>query len=362
MLQRADRQGATVTAQTSVWRRFVALLVGVFAAGLIAGYAFVLLVDPYHLMPFSLPIDRAIVSGNQRYVYPQVIRSRRYDGLIIGTSSARLIDPERLNAAFGVRFANLSMNAATPWEEMTLFRYFLRNAGPPKALIVAMEGWCRPDADRERITKTHGFPDWLWDDNRWNDLPYIFNSEAVILAARLVRYQFGLGRAVMRRDGFEVFTPPEASYSLAQARGHIWRGRMPERPPDVPPPVLLEAERRALTFPALAWLDDMLAQLPEASVKVLAHMPLHVADQPWPGTHRAAVAAECKARIAELARARGAKVLDWGIASPITTDDANYWDPLHYRLPIADRIAEGLIAGVLHGKEPADGSYRLVVR
>ena len=91
-------------------------------------------------------------------------------------------------------------------------------------------------------------------------------------------------------------------------------------------------------------------------------MPVHVAIQAWPGTHAAAVEAECKARIAAIARERGAKVIDWRIASPITTNDANYWDALHYRLPIAQRIGRELIGAALHGEESSDGSYRLLVR
>ena len=55
-------------------------------------------------------------------------------------------------------------------------------------------------------------------------------------------------------------------------------------------------------------------------------------------------------------------MIDWRIASPITTNDSNYWDGLHYRLPIAQRIARELIDAALKGTESADGSYRLPVR
>jgi hypothetical protein len=120
-------------------------------------------------------------------------------------------------------------------------------------------------------------------------------------------------------------------------------------------------QRSRLSFPALVWIDDALARLPSSSVKVLAYMPVHIAAQPRPGTLRAAVEAECKARIAEIARRRGAKVVDWRIDSVLTRNDTNYWDSLHYRVPIATRIAEELGAAV-RGQEAKDGSYRLVVR
>jgi hypothetical protein len=357
MLHQTDE--ATV-ARTGAWRRFVLLFFATFAGGVVSAGLFILLLDPLDLVPFSLPIERPLVSGSQRFDFPQVMRSRRYDSIIVGSSTARLIDPERLNGPFNARFANMALNAGTAWEQWTVFEYFRRKAGPPKILVVGIDAvWCRPDADTRRTV--HGFPEWLYDDSRWNDYANLFNSGTLELAGRLIGYHFGLIRARSRYDGFEVFTPAEREFDLARARGNIWIGQAPRPLPDLPPPALPDAERRAQSFPALAWMDTMLAELPPSSMKVLAFMPVHVALQAWPGTHEAAVDAECKARIGTIARTRSATLVDWRIASPITTNDENYWDGLHYRLPIAQRIARELTEAVLNNKESADGSYRLVV-
>ena len=72
---------------------------------------FVLLIDPYDVVPFSLPIDRRIVSINQRYMYPQIVRSRRFDSLMIGTSTVAPVDPQIAQQPFDARFANLAMDA-----------------------------------------------------------------------------------------------------------------------------------------------------------------------------------------------------------------------------------------------------------
>jgi hypothetical protein len=201
----------------------------------------------------------------------------------------------------------------------------------------------------------------MYDDDRWNDYANLFNSGTLELAGRLVGYHLGLYPARSRYDGYEVFTPPESDYDLARAKRGIWVTQA-ERPlPNLPPPSLTESEKQALRFPALAWLDQMLGEIP-SSTTILAFMPVHVAIQAWPGTHAAAIEAECKARIVAIARDRGAKVIDLRIASPITTNDSNYWDALHYRLPIAQRIGRELIDAALEGKESADGRYRLLVR
>lgn len=41
------------------------------------------------------------------------------------------------------------------------------------------------------------------------------------------------------------------------------------------------------------------------------------------------------------------------IPSPITRDRANYWDPIHYRVPVADQLMRDL-ADAEHGKTNDD--------
>ena len=50
----------------------------------------------------------ALLDGSQRFAYPQVMRSGRFDSIIVGSSTARLIDPEQLNGPFAARFANMA--------------------------------------------------------------------------------------------------------------------------------------------------------------------------------------------------------------------------------------------------------------
>lgn len=353
------RQLATTSksSEAADWRGFVAFFLGVFVGVVAGAYLFILLVDPYDDIAFSLPIDRRIVSISDRFMYPQIVRSKRFDSLIIGTSTSRLLDPELLDRSFHVRFANLAMSSAMAWEQKTMLELFLRKVGPPKVLIVGLDApWCDPQADRHRIT-FRGFPDWLYDDDPWNDYLHLFNYGTLEIAIRLVGYHLGLYPERIRYDGYEVFVPPESRYDPVRAHANIWR----DVPPAVPAPPLSPAERRRLSFPALPWLDAGLSRLPSTSLKILAFPPVNVAAQPAPETREAAIEAECKARIVAIGRRHDAKVIDWRIASPLTTNDANYWDSLHYRVPIATRFAEELAAAALDGRQSADGSYRLLV-
>jgi hypothetical protein len=343
------------------WARFSLTFLTVFGGGAIALYAFVLLMDPYHDVPFSLPIERPLMSVNQRYMYPQVARSKRFDSFIVGTSTSRLIDPQILSAGLTSRFVNLAMDSATAWEQTQIAQYFIRKSGAPKVMIVGADYvWCTSDADTNRTT-FRGFPDFLYDDNRWNDLQYLMNSRAIEIAGRLVGYHLGVLRERSRYDGYQVFVPPETSYDLARAQTHIWGGppRTLPDPTTTKPYTLSDKQRAAARFPALTWLDELFAAAPSAT-KVVAFMPVHAAGQPLAGSMTAAVEAMCKDTIVGIARRHDATVIDWRIPSVLTTNDSNYWDPLHYRVPVAQRISRDLADAVIDGRPSTDGTYKIL--
>jgi len=90
-------------------------------------------------------------------------------------------------------------------------------------------------------------------------------------------------------------------------------------------------------------------------------MPAHVSAQAVPGSAKAARAEECKARIAEMAKRHEAALVDFNIDSKITSNDDNYWDRLHYREPIADRIVADLAEALTTGKDDPNGDWRVLV-
>jgi hypothetical protein len=114
------------------WRRYFFVFIAIFGGVLAAAYMFILLIDPFGISPVALPIKRALVTV-QRYVYPQLIRSQRFDSAIFGTSTSMLLDPDVLNGPFQARFANLAMASATAWEQKTLIELFLREVSVPRS-------------------------------------------------------------------------------------------------------------------------------------------------------------------------------------------------------------------------------------
>jgi hypothetical protein len=338
------------------WRRFLWIVFGASFGILALLGLFILLMNPYGNLPRLLFSEHAITDINQRFQYPALVRSGHFDSVVIGTSDARLLDPAALDKVFGGRFANLAMNAGLAWEQYRLADLFIRETPHPRTLLVALDHvWCAADASTTRTT-FRGFPDWMYDDNRWNDLGYMLNDKAVEISGRRLATALGW-QAPRFQAGYEVFTPPESAYDPVKVRHKLWGDGGP-RPIDAvePPYTPTAAERAAWQFPALNWLDETLSRF--SGRAVLVFMPAHIVAQPIPGSLGAARENECKARVAAIARRHGASpVIDFRIRSEITANDNNYWDPLHYRLPIADRVVSDIALAVDGGDAP-NGDWR----
>lgn len=342
------------------WRSFASSFALAAVAVLAVLYGFVVSLDPYGVRAAPGGPASPIMDLNQRFMYPQIVRSGRFDAAIFGTSTIRLLDPVQLGETFGARFANLGLNAGTPWEQMQLADLFLRVVPNPKALILGLDvTWCEEDADRKTLT-FRTFPPWLYDENRWNDWPGLLNLTTVEIAGRLALHRLGLMPERIRLDGYEVFVPDERMYDVARARLHIYRQRLGAAPKT--PFRFTDSERAALRMPALDWLGAFLARVPRTTELTLTTTPVHINWQPQPGTRDAAVEAECKSRIAAIGHRHGAAVIDFRIPSPVTRDDANYWDEVHYRIGIAGRMVRSLAEARTTGRDAPDGFYRVLNR
>jgi hypothetical protein len=347
--------------QAASWRDSNRMFLTTFIGILAAIYIFIVLIDPYGVVPFSLPFDRPIMSS-QRQMYPQILRTGRYDSIVVGTSTSRLLDPVALDRVLGGHFASMAMPSTTAWEQARIIDYFRRTVAVPKAVVIGLDHeWCNREGDAAAAREKE-FPSWAYDDNRWNDFLYLLNNPTLEVASRTVARVLGTAPQKLRDDGFEVFVPPEATYDLARARYHIWGPNGPRAFSSAPVLQVSDAERKAMAFPPLAWLDESLAVLPGAAKKVLLFPPVHANSIPPAGSYGEAREAECKTRIAAIARQRGAMLADWRFVSPLTAEDSNFWDGLHYRLPVAYRVIDDLAHIVDEGRESPDGSYRILVR
>lgn len=317
---------------TARWARFIRRLLGTAGVLVVVVYAFIALVDPWGMLPLSLPLPRETVTTNQRFSYPMLARSPRFDSVVIGTSSARLLRPPVLDEALGGRFANLSMNSGTAWEQTQLLALFTRSHPAPRNVLIGLDMvWCESGPLR-RLTP-RPFPDWMYGPNLWRGYTEILNPFAAEEAGKQALAMLGLARPRYGRDGWADFLPDDSRYDAPRAAA----GLVP--PPSDPAP----AVPPAFDFPQFALLAERLAALPESTRVLLFFVPYHVSLQPRPGTIDALRWAACRLGIEAIARARPGTILaDFMIPSSITREDTNYWDPQHYRIGIADHLVRDL--------------------
>lgn len=333
--------------QPAGWTGFARSFVVSAAALGLAVIGFVAAIDPYGLRAAPGRPPGPILDANQRLSYPQIARGGPFDAAVFGTSTARLLDPQALDAAFGVRFANLAMNAATPDEQTRLATLFLARR-PIRAVLFGLDAtWCSADPPARTA---NAFPDWLYADRAPGDVLRQVNLRSVTTAVRTGLADLGLARPRIRGDGYAVFTPPDEHYDLGRAQAHIRAGTVDATADD----------RLDALMPALTRLDDLLGRLPAEALKVVAFMPVHAAAQGPPDSAAGRRAEACKARTAMIGKRRGAVVVDFRLISPLTTRDENYWDALHYRLPVAARLVSDLKAAVATGRDAPDGVYRVL--
>ncbi|MEZ5667150.1 MAG: hypothetical protein R3F55_06915 [Alphaproteobacteria bacterium] len=356
---------------TRRWSRYLRLALGLLAGGGLAVFAFVALVDPYDSLWFSPAAEREPISTNQRYSFPALARSDRFDSAVFGTSTTRLLRPAQLDGLFGARFANLSMNSATAYEQSELHALFLRHHPRPDIVVYGIDSiWCAVEDAYVPFT-FRPFPPWLYDEDRWNDLLYLFNFKAIEAAGQQFAFLTGIKDRRYGADGYTDFLPPQAEYDLARARQNIYGPAGPPAPDAPLPtgPVPGADEIAGWTYATHALMRAMLAAAPAETLKILVFVPYHASQFERTNPLQQARLAECKRRLTAIAQdVPNSVVLDFMIPSIITRDDARYWDSLHYNVETAAEIAAAIARGAadrrsedglfvyLGGSPPPDGA------
>ncbi len=338
-----------------MWRRQFAWMLIAGPGGLILLYAAIMLIDPYDIGTFSPTLARSPVTFQARWYKAGIARKPEFDSLILGRSTSMLLQPARLDALFGARFANLGLPGGRPWEQLQMLKLFEREHPRIKVLIVGLDTfWCDPQRAPRSNGEAYRLPQWLYDRWRWNDwLPF---SKIVLRDGyRQLSQLLGLRHFPYGNDGYYDFLQVEyGDYDPVAAKQRIH-----QRDVLATQPGRLSADQLAtLPFADLVDLESALAALGTDTLKVLVFVPYHVNQQPPPGSLEYDRLRECKNRVGLMAqRIPAARVLDFMIDSELTRNDGNYWDALHYRTATAERL-ERLIRDATLGTQAPDAPYR----
>ena len=312
-------------------------------------FAFIAVIDPWNVLPLSPPLPRVPISTNARYSFPALAREARFDAALIGTSTARLMRPDRLDPLLGVHLVNLAMNSATAWEQSQMLMLYLRHHPAPKLVVIDLDAaWCRPNVPIERTARP--FPSWMYSGSPYQGYAHIFNLYALQEAANQFSVLIGLKHPQYGLDGYTDFLPPDDRYDAARVDKifHAWG-----------PPDTTRAAGVPLRFATSALLVQDLAATPTQTRKLLFFPPITAEQQGAPGSELARRWASCKADVLRVVDATpNMIVVDFMIANAVTRNRSEYWDPLHYRVDVAERMMQAF-GRVLAGDRRNSALYQV---
>lgn len=306
------------------WRWYFLRFAGAFCFLLAGTYAFIVLLDPFDVLNLSPDLKRRPVSARQRYVHPSLARKARYDSCVLGASNLRLLRPKELNEALGGSFANLCMNAATRYEQRAVLDVFLRHHPRARAVVLGVDGmWLdTPYMDQRHLYSW--FPEWMYDDDPWNDYAHHFDLYALEMAWRQLLQVLGRKKPRFAEDGYEAYLPDESEFDPDEALARMAQDGV------LTALAGFGARDEQLRY-ELEDLEQLLRGMPPATEKVLLLPPFYAAGE--------VDLSEAKRGLVEVARGfENIRILDFAIESPITETLARWWDRVHYSRSVASEM------------------------
>lgn len=144
--------------------------------------ALVVYVDPF--FHYHEPLEGfPYIVDNQLSQNPGMARNMKYDSCIIGSSMTVNFDTDDFNEFLGLDTAKLSYSGAYPRDDSNILSIvfdketYARQNSDVKAVFLAMDV---PTMTAETDTTKYPLPEYLYDDNIFNDVKYVLNKDVLL--------------------------------------------------------------------------------------------------------------------------------------------------------------------------------------
>lgn len=151
-----------------------------FAAGLVLIAGFVWLMDPfyhYHRPLFDIPV----VLENAVYQTAGAARNLEYDSAVVGTSMTENIHTSWFDEAFDWKTMKLSYSGARSDDLKAIFEQMNLHEGPLKHVVMDLNDY---QLSCESWTSYVERPEYLYDENPWNDYQYLLSRDVLLKSVR----------------------------------------------------------------------------------------------------------------------------------------------------------------------------------
>ena len=157
-------------------KKWTILTLGALIFCLIAIVGSVMLVDPFEIYHKATAFIPPITNGTQNYSNAGVAKSYEYDSVIIGSSMTENFTPSQLSRLLGGHFIKLPINGGSPFNNKQMMDLAFGTHDIQRIFY---------GVDIESLTYFYKtpkceMPDYLYDDNLFNDTAYWFNKSVLL--------------------------------------------------------------------------------------------------------------------------------------------------------------------------------------
>ena len=156
------------------YRGWIIWILGIFVTMLVMMAVLTYIIDPYfhYHAPFSGIKYRLY---EQRYINDGIGRHFEYDAIITGNSLSENFKTSEFDELFGTNSIKLPYSGAGYKEIWENLERALERNGNVKKVLVALDF---DDLIRDKNwIRYEDYPEYLYDDNGWNDVSYLWNKE-----------------------------------------------------------------------------------------------------------------------------------------------------------------------------------------
>ncbi len=198
-----------------------------------------IIIDPYFhyhepLEQFQYPLNKE----DQRYLNDGIIRNYEYDAMIIGSSMTENFKASQLNELFGVNCVKVCYMGDTFYQTRMNVEKAIEEQGQIKMVVTSLDITRLTDASDYLREDMGDYPDFLYDNNPFNDVEYVLNKEVLLEKTYNVWGYTSAGKITTTFDEY----CNEARY-MEYSRSAVLNSydRMEKREPDLEAQVLQQA-------------------------------------------------------------------------------------------------------------------------
>lgn len=157
-------------------RRFVQVVLGgTIAALAVAGGATVVLDPFFHFHKALDGVEYPLEDGMERYLNDGIIKTYDYDAAIVGTSMMQNFKASQFDELFGTKSIKVTYTAETYYVIDQEVRKVLETNPETKCIFRCLD--YNKIFQDGKVRNYNDYPDYLYDDNIFNDVNYVFNKE-----------------------------------------------------------------------------------------------------------------------------------------------------------------------------------------